>query len=72
MQIDGAGGQIRAFAHGADGETNRQVEQNRQADADGGGAPSVTVQQAHGEGGDRTIARSDTAALTGNNIDISI
>jgi hypothetical protein len=73
MQIDGMGGQLRVFARGADGETGRQVEQNRQSDGDGGnGTPTEFVSQAREERPERTIVRSDTAALTGKNIDISI
>ena len=73
MQVETASGQVRAYARSGDGEADRKVEQNRQASADGGGeSPAVLMKESQEPRSQPMFTKSDTAAQTGKNLDISV
>lgn len=73
MQVETASSQVRAFARTDDSESDRKVEQNLQASSEGGSeSPTVFVKESQEPRPEPEYTKSDTAALTGNTLDISV
>ena len=73
MSVETVSSQVRAYARSDDGEADRKVEQNQQASPDGGGeSPAVFVKEPQEPRSEPMFTKSDTAAQTGKNLDISV
>jgi hypothetical protein len=73
MQVETASSQVRAYARSDDGEADRKVEKNQRASPDGGGeSPAVSVKESQEPRSEPMFIKSDTAAQTGKNLDISV
>lgn len=73
MQVETASSQVRAYTRSDDSESNRKVEKNQQTSSDGGNeSPTVFVEESQESRPEPVYTKSDTAALTGNKLDISV